>query len=90
MVVLGPEDRRHAVVGHVVDHAIVPCLRGRGVGTALMRALMDEAAADGLPVRLKVADANDPSLRLYERLGFQPIESVPAYIELEWTAPAGR
>jgi RimJ/RimL family protein N-acetyltransferase len=75
---------------HVVDHAIVPGLRGRGLGTTVMRTLMDEAAAAGLPVRLKVADANDPSLRLYRRLGFRPIETVPAYIELEWTAPAGR
>jgi ribosomal protein S18 acetylase RimI-like enzyme len=76
---------RPGAMVHVVDHAIVPQLRGRGLGTAIMRALMDEAAAAGLPVRLKVADANDPSLRLYLRLGFTPIESVPAYIELEWT-----
>jgi RimJ/RimL family protein N-acetyltransferase len=73
---------------HVVDHAIVPALRGRGLGTAIMRALMEEAAAAGLPVRLKVADANDPSLRLYLRLGFKPIETVPAYIELEWSGGA--
>ena len=73
---------------HIVDHAIVPSLRNRGLGTAIMRALMDEAAAAGLPVRLKVADANDPSLKLYVRLGFTPIETAPFYIELEWTAPA--
>ena len=73
---------------HIVDHAIVPSLRNRGLGTAIMRALMDEAAAAGLPVRLKVADANDPSLKLYRRLGFTPIEEAPFYIELEWTAPA--
>ena len=72
----------------VVDHAIVPTLRNRGLGTAIMRALMDEAAAAGIPVRLKVADANDPSLKLYLRLGFTPIEEAPFYIELEWTAPA--
>ena len=73
---------------HIVDHAIVPALRNRGLGSAIMRALMDEAAAAGIPVRLKVADANDPSLKLYVRLGFTPIETAPFYIELEWTAPA--
>lgn len=74
---------------HIVDQAIVPRLRNRGVGTAIMRALMDEAALGSLPVRLKVADANDPSLRLYLRLGFVPIESIPAYIELDWRTCQG-
>ncbi|HEX8663401.1 MAG TPA: GNAT family N-acetyltransferase [Beijerinckiaceae bacterium] len=72
---------------HIVDHAIVPSLRNRGLGTAIMLALMDEAAAASIPMRLKVADANDPSLKLYRRLGFTPIEEAPFYIELEWTAP---
>jgi RimJ/RimL family protein N-acetyltransferase len=75
---------------HLVDQAIVPELRGRGIGTAIMGALMDEARAAGLPVRLKVASSNDPSLRLYLRLGFVPIETIPLYMELEWRAPADR
>jgi ribosomal protein S18 acetylase RimI-like enzyme len=73
---------------HIVDQAIIPELRGRGIGTAIMRALMGEAATEGLPVRLKVSSSNDPSMRLYLRLGFVAIESVPLYIELEWR-PAG-
>lgn len=73
---------------HIVDQAIVPELRSRGIGTAIMHALMGEAAAAHLPVRLKVASSNDPSMRLYLRLGFVPIESVPLYIELEWKPPA--
>jgi ribosomal protein S18 acetylase RimI-like enzyme len=73
---------------HIVDQAIIPELRNRGIGSAIMRALMDEAAAAGLPVRLKVASASDPAMRLYLRLGFVPIDDVPLYIELEWTSPA--
>jgi ribosomal protein S18 acetylase RimI-like enzyme len=84
IVVNRPGDRLH-----IVDQAIVPSLRNCGLGTAIMRALMDEAAAAGLPVRLKVSDANDPSLRLYLRLGFRPLVSIPAYIEMEWTASDG-
>ena len=75
---------RPATMLHIVDQAIIPELRGRGIGTAIMRALMDEAAALRLPVRLKVASSNDPSMRLYLRLGFVPVESVALYIELEW------
>jgi len=72
---------------HIVDQAIVPTLRGRGIGTAIMRALMDEAQAAGLPVRLEVASENDPSFRLYQRLGFVPIETYPFYMRLEWRSP---
>jgi ribosomal protein S18 acetylase RimI-like enzyme len=52
-----------------------------------MRHLMDEAAGDTLPVRLKVASSNDPSLRLYTRLGFVQIDEAPLYLEMEWRAP---
>lgn len=76
-------------VVHIVDQAIVPALRNCGIGTAIMHALMLEAADSQLPVRLKVADANDPSLRLYRRLGFVPIQAIPAYIELEWRVRSG-
>jgi ribosomal protein S18 acetylase RimI-like enzyme len=73
---------------HIVDQAVVPALRNRGIGTAIMRALMGEAARDGLPVRLKVASSNDPSMRLYVRLGFQLIDAAPLYLEMEWRPPA--
>jgi ribosomal protein S18 acetylase RimI-like enzyme len=78
---------RPGTMMHIVDQAIVPLLRGRGIGTAIMRVLMDEAQAAGLPVRLEVASENDPAYRLYQRLGFVPIESAPLYMRLEWRAP---
>jgi RimJ/RimL family protein N-acetyltransferase len=71
---------------HIVDQAVVPGMRNRGIGTAIMRALMDEAARAALPVRLKVASSNDPSMQLYLRLGFVPTETAPLYIEMEWRA----
>lgn len=69
---------------HIVDQAIMSALRNRGLGTAIMKALMDEAGETGIPVRLKVASSNYPSMRLYLRLGFVPIKSEPLYIEMEW------
>lgn len=74
---------------HIVDQAIVPELRNRGLGSAVMRALMEDASCHGLPVRLKVASTNDPSMRLYARLGFVPIHDDPLYIEMQWRAAAG-
>ena len=73
---------------HIVDHAIIPQRRGRGIGTALMRALMQEASAAGLPVQLEVVSENDPAYRLYQRLGFVTVEMMPMYMRLEWRPPA--
>ena len=68
------------------DQAIVPALRGQGLGTAIMRQLMDEAAAEGLFMTLKVSNANDPSMRLYSRLGFEVLTESLEYIEMTWRA----
>lgn len=83
---------RPGTMVYIVDQAVTPALRGRGIGTAMMRALMVEAQAAGLPLRLKVAQGEEAALRLYLRLGFVPIEQapleqVPLYMELEWRGP---
>jgi ribosomal protein S18 acetylase RimI-like enzyme len=44
-------------------------LRGRGIGTQLIKGLIEEAARAGRAVTLGVVKSN-PALRLYERLGF--------------------
>ena len=74
---------------HIVDQAIVPSRRGRGIGSAIMRRIMAEAAGRGVPVNLEVGDSNDPSLRLYLRLGFAIVEEFPMYLNLRWTPPGG-
>jgi RimJ/RimL family protein N-acetyltransferase len=69
---------------HIIDQAITPALRNLGLGSTIMRWLMQEAAQLGLPVRLHVFSGNDPSRRLYERLGFVPIGETPTHVEMEW------
>lgn len=44
--------------------------RNRGIGTALILRLTEEATAAGLPLRLRVLTANRAKA-LYERIGFQ-------------------
>ncbi len=44
--------------------------RGQGVGEALLRALIAEARAQGLPALALSVDKQNRALRLYERLGF--------------------
>jgi ribosomal protein S18 acetylase RimI-like enzyme len=45
-------------------------LRGRGIGTQLVKGLIEEAASASRAVTLGVVKTN-PALRLYERLGFR-------------------
>ncbi len=49
--------------------ALLPGHRGRGIGTALLRRLLAEAARDSEAVSLSVSESN-AALRLYERFGF--------------------
>jgi GNAT superfamily N-acetyltransferase len=54
-----------------------PSTRGRGVGRALVAAVVDFAHASGsAELRLEVRRRNEPARRLYERCGF--VETGPA------------
>ena len=53
----------------IVDIAIVPEFRGRGIGERLLRELISEGESSGKPVTIHVEQGN-PARRLYERLGF--------------------
>ena len=70
----------------LIDIALLPEHRGRGVGGAMMRDLLDEAAAAGKLVRIHVERFN-PALRLYDRLGFKKVEDQGVYYLMEWTPP---
>jgi ribosomal protein S18 acetylase RimI-like enzyme len=67
----------------LVDVALLPEWRGRGIGSALLQQLLDEAARANKPVRLHVEKSN-PARRLYRRLGFTPLAEVGLYYLMEW------
>jgi ribosomal protein S18 acetylase RimI-like enzyme len=69
----------------IVDIAILPDFRGRGIGTGLITGVQADAAQAGKAVRIHVERFN-PALRLYDRLGFRPIVDRGVYLFLEWTA----
>jgi ribosomal protein S18 acetylase RimI-like enzyme len=66
----------------IIDIALLPDYRGRGIGTALLRALLDEAAEAGKRLSIHV-ELNNPARRLYERLGFAPVEERGVYVLME-------
>ncbi|MCW2495938.1 GNAT family N-acetyltransferase [Jatrophihabitans sp.] len=69
---------------HILDIAVLPTAQGRGIGTALLTAVLDEA---GTAVQLSVAPDN-PARRLYERLGFVVVGSGNADLLMLWRGRA--
>jgi ribosomal-protein-alanine N-acetyltransferase len=57
---------------HINNVAILPELRGQGIGTALMNRVFAEASRLGARrATLEVRASNEGARRLYERLGFR-------------------
>lgn len=54
----------------LADLEILPAYQGKGVGTAVLRELLDQASAAGKPVALQVLKVNIGARNLYQRLGF--------------------
>ena len=71
----------------IIDIAFLPEYRGKGLGAALLRDLLDEAAGAGKAVAIHVEKFN-PAMRLYRRLGFTTEEDKGVYDLMRWTAPA--
>ena len=71
----------------ILDIALLSEHRGGGIGTGLMRELLDEAARTGKAVRIHV-EHNNPALRLYHRLGFTRVGDTGVYYLMEWV-PGG-
>lgn len=55
--------------------AVVDDARGRGIGTALMGALIERARSDGLGALSLSVNAGNPSRRIYQRCGFVDVSS---------------
>lgn len=69
---------------HILDITILPAFRSSGVGTALLRRIMAEAQDHGQPVTIYVESFN-PSLRLFERLGFNKVAEQGFHWLLRWS-----
>ena len=69
----------------IIDIALLPEHRSKGLGEALLRDLIDEAAAVGKTVMIYVEKFN-PAMRLYCRLGFEAEEDKGVYDLMRWTA----
>jgi ribosomal protein S18 acetylase RimI-like enzyme len=65
----GGAKERHK--GSIHGFYVEPAWRQRGVGSALMRAAIDDARRDLEQLTLRVVDGNKAAIALYERFGFR-------------------
>jgi len=77
-------DRREREI-EIIDIALVPSMRGRGIGKHLLAELLDEGRATARRVRIYVEHFN-PARGLYDRLGFRQIGTNGVYHEMEFVA----
>ena len=67
----------------IVDITLHPRDRNRGIGSILLTNLCGEASGDGKLLRIYVESFN-PSLRLFERLGFSRSEEQGIHVLMEY------
>ena len=77
LVVRGDEEFRLA------DIALLPEYRRAGIGTTLVRELMEEAGREQKPLRLQVEKSNPQARSLYERLGFATTGENDTHFQME-------
>jgi ribosomal protein S18 acetylase RimI-like enzyme len=67
----------------ILDITLLPQERNAGIGSHLMRELINEAEQSQSALRIYVESFN-PSLRLFERLGFSRIRDEGIHFLMEW------
>lgn len=77
--------RREAAEIRIMDITVLPQFRNRGIGTSLIRKVLTEGTATKKPVSIWVEHFN-PSMRLFERLGFSKTEEDGVNCLMEWRA----
>jgi GNAT superfamily N-acetyltransferase len=73
----------------IMDIALLPEHRGRGIGTRLVQDVLDEAAQSRRLVSLHVEESN-PAMRLYQRMGFAAVDDVGIYKLMHWVPDRGK
>jgi GNAT superfamily N-acetyltransferase len=66
----------------VLDIALLPDYRNRGIGAHIYREIIEKAEAAGKPLHATVSTSNPGSLRFHEHLGFQRTASDAFYISM--------
>ena len=63
---------------------LLPAFQSKGIGSACLRLLADEARLLGLPIRLRVLRVNTRAFAFYTAFGYEVIDESDSHITLEW------
>jgi len=76
----GKEAEELPPVGHILNIAVDPAFRGRGLGKRLLEYALEYCRGLGAErVELEVRTGNDAAIALYQKYGFEIRELVPCY-----------
>lgn len=73
----------------ILDITVLPEFRNAGIGTRLLKDLINEASVAGKPLQIHVENYN-PSLRLFARLGFRQVEESGFHLLMQWNGDDDR
>lgn len=76
----------HSSEIRLMDIVLLPSVRGRGLGSRMLTALIAEARREQRSITLHV-ESNNPARQWYERQGFVLIEDRGIYLFLGWQPP---
>ncbi|HZU32418.1 MAG TPA: N-acetyltransferase [Candidatus Angelobacter sp.] len=76
---------RGPAVFHILDITVLPAYRNQGIGSVCLQAVLAEAGNCNQPVTIYVESFN-PSLRLFERLGFQRSQEKGFHFLMTWSS----
>ncbi|MCG8406609.1 MAG: GNAT family N-acetyltransferase [Phycisphaerales bacterium] len=82
IVVRNDEELRLADIALLAEH------RNHGIGTSLIRELLNEAQSVGKPMRLQVLNTNRAIL-LYQRMGLEIRSERGMYLQMQWDSRRG-
>lgn len=70
---------------HLAAIALAPQFQNRGIGSALLKCLLESSATEGLQMDLQVLKVN-PAKKLYERLGFHVCAETDTHFQMTTAA----
>jgi len=66
---------------------LLPAFHSRGIGSACLRLLANEARTLSLPIRLRVLRVNPRAFAFYVAFGFETVDESDSHLTLEWPTP---
>ncbi len=81
------ELEHHPTELFIANIQVLPEKQGRGIGSAIIREIVELAHSSDAVATLQVLEVNERARRLYERLGFRVVGADPPHIRMRASRP---